>query len=272
MKKLTIIALISFILFSCKEDDAPYPPTLGAGTVTITKEAQTVKIPIVAEMEILDVIMPESAEEWCSYEWSQFEIIVTVAANNLIPREVTFTLKAQAKDGVATLKQEGRNIKDFKQYDIADWEVAAVSDEIVSDGGGASSILNLNDPHGTFWHSDWSIGAPLPHWIVIDMKKELEIDMIQLGWRKYGEKYYYYNKITEVYVGNNPDPAQITNKVGSLKTLATAGNSSDQYQPYHNVGLDLNKGRYLKLVVTESNNGQNSIIAYVKAFKYEGAD
>lgn len=272
MKKLSIIALIYIILFSCKEDEAPYPPTLGAGVVTVTKEAQTVKIPIVAEMEILDVTMPESAEGWCSYEWSQSEIIATVAANKLIPREVTFTLKAQVRDGVATLKQEGRDIKDFKQYDMTNWKIANVSDEIVSDGGGAESILNLDDPHGTFWHSDWSTEAPLPHWIVIDMEKELEIDMIQLGWRGYGERYYYYNKITEVYVGNSPDPTQITNKAGSLKTLATAGTSSDQYQPYHNLGLDANKGRYLKLVVTESNAGQNSIIAYVKAFKYEGTE
>lgn len=272
MKKLTIIALMSFIFFSCKEDAVPYPPTLGAGVVTISMEAQTVKIPVVAEMEILDITMPESAEEWCSYEWSQSEIIATVIANKLIPREVTFTLKSKIRDGIATLKQEGRNIKDFKQYDMTDWEIAAVSDEIVSDGGGAVSILNLDDPHGTYWHSDWSIGALLPHRIVIDMKKELEIDMIQFGWRKYGEMYYYYNKITEVYVGNSPDPAQIIHKVGTLKTLAPSGARSDQYQPYHNLGLDVNKGRYLKLVVTESNSGQNSIIAYVKAFKYEGTE
>lgn len=273
MKKLIILSLISLVLFSCKEDDVPYPPTLGAGTVTITKEGQTVRIPIESEMEILDVVMDGSAEDWCTYEWSQTEIIAVVADNKLTPREVTFTLKAEVRDGTATLKQEGRNINDFKQYDMANWEVSSVSDEIESDGGGAKSILDLDDPHGTYWHNNWgSASATLPHWIVIDMKEEIEIDMIQLGWRKYGEKYYYYNKVTEVYVGNSPNQAQITNRVGLLKTPATDGTSSDKYQPYHNVGLDANKGRYLKLVIPESNSGQNSIIAYVKAYKYEGTD
>ncbi|HCO68380.1 MAG TPA: hypothetical protein DIT04_11580 [Dysgonomonas sp.] len=163
-------------------------------------------------------------------------------------------------------------MNDFKEYSKSNWEVADVCGEIVGDGGGAKSILV--DNHSTFWHNNY--GDPddkLPHWIVIDMKEEIEIDMIQLGWRKHGDNYYYNNKVTEVYIGNSPDHEQITNKVGSLKTIPVgSSHANSQHQPYHNVGLDPAKGRYLKLVVTESNSGQTSIIAYVKAFKYEGTD
>lgn len=272
MKKVIILALATFCFASCKKDAVPYPPTLGAATVTVSRDAQTVNIPIESEMEILEITMPDAAKEWCNFEWTQSGIIATVTFNSLVPREVTFTLKGTQRNGSATLQQSGRKMEDFRQYDMSTWKVSSFSDQIVSDGGGAAAILDLNNPHSTFWHSDWSIGAPLPHWIVIDMNQEVTIDMIQLGWRQYGTRFYHYNKVTEVYVGNSSEPAGLTQKVGSLTTLAPYGASSDQYAPYDNVGLSANSGRYLKLVVPESNNGSNSIIAYVKAFKYEGTD
>lgn len=271
MKRITILALISLVLIGCKEDKVPFPPSLGVASVVVDKEAQTVVMPIVADMEVFDVSMNGSVD-WCTFEWSQSEIVATVQANHLIPREVSFTLVGTVRTGIAILKQEGRDIKDFKEYDKSNWEIANVCDEIVGDGGGAKSILE--DTHDTYWHNNWSnAGDALPHWIVLDMKEELEIDMIQLGWRQYGDKFYYNNRVTEIYIGNSPDPEEITNKVGSLTTIpAGSSHSSDQHQPYHNVGLAPAKGRYLKLGVTESNSGQTSIIAYVKAFKYEGND
>jgi hypothetical protein len=243
---------------------------------TVSKEAQTVTIPIIVEegiSEITDITM--SAVDWCTFEWTESEITATVQENLLPLREVTFTITSPERTGAAILRQEGRDINAFKQHPMTDWEVVDFSDQIVSDGGGAAAILNLDNPHGTFWHSDWGSGAPLPHWIIIDMKQSLTLDMVQLGWRQNGSNFYLDNKITEIYVGNDSAYASFTdaNKIGSLRTLAPNGRASAMYPAYNNVGLSGNNtGRYLMLKVTESNNGVNSIIAYVKAYDYEGTD
>jgi len=270
MKNLTIIALVSLVLLSCKEDDVPYPPTIGAAEVTVTKEAQTVTIPIVADMDILDVTMDEESEEWCSFEWRGSEIVATVQANELITRQASFSIKGSIRDGSGTLIQQGRNMK---EYGKASWTIVAVSDEKVDDGGGAVSILV--DDQTTFWHNDYgNAEAVLPHWVVVDMQEERQVDMVQLGWRQYGTKYYYNNKVTNVYVGNSPNHDEITTMVGSVTTLPYGGGShaSDKHKPYHNIAVTPSKGRYLKIEVAESNTGQNSIVAFVKVFQDMGTD
>lgn len=272
MKKIYLLLLVTLVFSACKEDNVPYPPTIGVANTTVSKEAQTVSLPIVSDMKVLNVTMDESGASWCSFEWNESEIIVDVQANKLIPRQVTFNIEGEVRSVTTVLSQEGRKLSDFEEHSKANWEIADVCDEIVGDGGGAIAILE--DSHSTFWHNNWANADDvLPHWIVIDMKEELSVDMIQLGWRQYGDSYYYNNRVTNVYIGNSPDPAALTNKVGSLTTIPIGNSHVDsKHEPYHNVGLDKAKGRYLKLEVTESNSGQTSIIAFVKAFQYVGND
>lgn len=54
------------------------------------------------------------------------------------------------------------------------WEVIEVSSEEITDGGGKNSILD-GKPE-TYWHNRWRNNeAPLPHYLIIDMKKEYQI-------------------------------------------------------------------------------------------------
>lgn len=84
-----------------------------------------------------------------------------------------------------TTKYEGQNTL---QYDWTKW-TATGSDVETSDGGGYASLFS--EDRTKYWHSQYSDGgAPLPHWLVIDMKEELECISFAIGRRAYGENNY----------------------------------------------------------------------------------
>ncbi len=69
-----------------------------------------------------------------------------------------------------------------RPVDRSSWEILSVTSEQL-DGGPATSMLDgdLN----TYWHNRWSGGTdPMPHVMVIDMKKEMEIRKIDFHRRK----------------------------------------------------------------------------------------
>lgn len=269
MKKILIFFLALITLSACKEDDVTVIPNLFVENTTITKEAQTITMPIVADMKVLNVTVDESGASWCSVEWTEDEIVATVKANRLIPRDVILTIEGEMRTVTTTLSQEGVNIDDFKEYDRSNWKVIGFCGEIVGDGGGAAAILK--DGNDTFWHNNYGDSKDvLPHWIIIDMKEEINVEMVRLGWRKAGDNYYYNNKVTNIYIGNSPEHEKLlNNRVGSLTTIPTGkSHASKDHKEHHNIGIEPTKGRYLMLEVTESNNGQTSIIAYVKTYVY----
>lgn len=264
MKNIIAITLLSLLVLSgCKEDSVPFPTLLSAKETTITKDAQTITIPIETTKSIVEVTADAASAEWCQFDVQGTNIVATVSANAKIIRTANFTIKGEDRVATTKLHQEGLMVLHNK----ANWEVVGFCDEIASDGGGAKAILE--DKHDTFWHNNWSNGNDkLPHWIIIDMKEELDVDMVRLGWRKSGSSYYYNNKVTDVYIGNSPEYTDMTNKVGSLTTLPVGtSHASKDHLPFHDVDLKPAKGRYLMLEVTESNSGQTSIIAFVQAYK-----
>jgi hypothetical protein len=129
-------------------------------------------------------------------------------------------------------------------YDRSDWEVLAVSDETASDGGGMHKLLDGD--HGTYWHSQWDGGnAPLPHWAVIDMTSSKRIIKIET-YRRSGNTD---TKTLQYFVGDNPDAdAGTWVKIG--EGAFTSGNILTIDIPSD---VDTAKGRYLKLLLPDSN-------------------
>lgn len=62
--------------------------------------------------------------------------------------------------------------------DRSAWTATASSDKAGSDGGTAQVLLD-GDPE-TYWHSMWGPDAPLPHWILVDLKKEYEVGIVEV--------------------------------------------------------------------------------------------
>lgn len=148
----------------------------------------------------------------------------------------------------------------FPQYvklNDSEWEIIEVSSEEAGGegpvNGYATALIdgNLN----TFWHSKWSGSSlPLPHTIVIDMKEQFSVSSIDL-WRRNNNKdtktvkyelsedNLNWMELGEIDFPNSPNPR---NRILELEELKT--------------------GRYLKLIVTESNNAPHASIAQVNVF------
>lgn len=103
----------------------------------------------------------------------------------------------------------------FYELERNDWTATASSDKAGTDGGTAQTLLDGNS--GTYWHSMWSPDIPLPHWILIDMKKEYEVNAVEV-YKKLtnsdckkldilismdGENF---NQIGTIEYGNTPEP------------------------------------------------------------------
>lgn len=62
--------------------------------------------------------------------------------------------------------------------DRSTWTATASSDKAGSDGGKAQVLLDGSSD--TYWHSQWAPDAPLPHWILVDMKKVHEVAVVEV--------------------------------------------------------------------------------------------
>ena len=122
----------------------------------------------------------------------------------------------------------------------ATWTIADFSSEEPGEGapnGLAAAILD-GDP-ATFWHSQWA-GTPavVPHYITIDMIEEFTVVQVDLSRRENNTD----TKAGEFYISS--DNATWT-KMGSF----TMENTNDAQA----FACKKSKGRYLKVVITESN-------------------
>lgn len=144
----------------------------------------------------------------------------------------------------------------YTDADRTDWSISASTEEKVGENNGKYGIATcmLDGDLASFWHSQWDgEGAypPLPHEIIIDMKSQQDILSIELARRL-----------------NN----------GDIKTVIfSIGNKEDSWTELGQLNFSSNKainaqtlllpepvrGRYIRVLITGSNNGVNASIAEI---------
>lgn len=140
------------------------------------------------------------------------------------------------------------------KYDSSSWTVLSASDES-SDHGGRIALLdgNLN----TFWHSAWEDeSAPLPHWAVIDMQSLKKISRIEI-YRRAGNTD---TKSVELYVSDQSD-----GNAGGWKKTGN-GMFGDGDSISISIPESAEQGRYLKLLLPDSNNEPSTSVAEIYVY------
>lgn len=139
------------------------------------------------------------------------------------------------------------------EFDRSEWEVIDYSDQQADDGGGVGTLFDGD--FSTFWHSSYGEGpAPLPHWVIIDLKSVKNITQIvthRAGNTDANTIQYWTSD------DSNPDAA-------SWEIIAEGVYASDEDA----LVLDLEKSgvtskRYLKLVLPDSNRATYTSISEV---------
>lgn len=270
--KIHIFLLALICLFSCKEDDIPYygyAVLENGNKIVLDQKSGSLDIPVKTDISIGEVI-PDEGSEWCTGVVKDGVITLTYTDNNGdYGREGSVLIRLGHHDLLLSIYQRSSGINHIEvENPIGDetlsW-TATCSDEEVNDGGGVNMIFN--DDQTKFWHSGYSPSlAPLPHWIIVDLKKEMDINQIRLGWRRYGDRYYVSTKRTEILVST--DGVNFTQTGGVIVREATEGSlSSEKYSPYTDCPFPTVKARYVKLNITESNASNGTCnVAYFKVF------
>lgn len=270
--KIYIYLLTLICLFSCKQDDIPYHGYAvfeEGNKVIVNKDSGSVDLPIKTDIAAGEVIAKEGSE-WCSGTVKNGIVTIAYESNDgAFGREGFLTVKLGYHNLNLSVYQRSSGINHIEvenpiSNESLSW-TATCSDEEVSDGGGVSMIFN--DDQTKFWHSGYSPSlAPLPHWIIVDLKTEMEINQVRLGWRKYGTRYYVSTKTTEILVST--DGINFTPTGGVIVREATEGGlSSDKYSPYSDCPFPAVKARYVKLNITESNSSNGTCnVALFKVF------
>lgn len=142
------------------------------------------------------------------------------------------------------------------KYDRSLWEVLSVSDVSTSEGGGMAALIDGD--LSTYWQSAYEGGdAPLPHWAVIDMQTSKKISRIEL-YRRTGNKD---AKSIELYVSDHPD----ANAVGWIQIGTVVFEEGDSSSITIPGSIDV-KGRYLKLLLPDSNREPYTSVAEVYVY------
>lgn len=162
---------------------------------------------------------------------------------NYFPTFVIFS-----KEEWNTFNAEGQ----YPKYDRSSWSIESFSTEEAEKDGPAVAANILDDKPGTFWHSQWfgeGSNPPLPHTIVVDMQSSRKVSSLELARRKD-------NKDLKTIEFEISEDNAAWKYIGTLSFPNNANpNSKVLYFP------DGEKGRYLKLKVTESNNSANASIS-----------
>ncbi|MDR1098061.1 MAG: discoidin domain-containing protein [Tannerella sp.] len=275
---LLAIALMA-VYGGCKDTDHPY-----VGYIIIQRaviEASGGSATVTADTDISEPIriiaIDEAGAEWCSVSVSGKNITVTAAQANP-SREDFRTATVTVRCGYRVLeftvlqKFEGQR---YLEYDWTLWS-ATGSDVQASDGGGYPSLFK--DDRTNFWHSQYSpaLTEPLPHQIVVDMKKELSVAMVRIGRRYYAANGNNYPtvKTMEIYAGTDDENyTRVGGFTFSLPWTAPDGTvingNSPLIPPYEEVTLtEKTTARYIKLLITETNNTTGACqVSYFKAYE-----
>ena len=140
-----------------------------------------------------------------------------------------------------------------EQLDRTEWTAEANTEELVGEvqnnSGPVECLLDGNLQ--TFWHSQWQNGShALPHEVIIDVQKECTFTQFALVQRE-GSNY--------VKAGN----FQVSSDKAHWETVGDF--SMKQESGAQVFGVTPTKGRYFKILITESYNGNNSALAEVYA-------
>ena len=141
-----------------------------------------------------------------------------------------------------------------EQLDRTEWTAEANTEELVGEvqnnSGPVECLLDGNLQ--TFWHSQWQNGShALPHEVIIDVQKECTFTQFALVQRE-GSNY--------VKAGN----FQVSSDKAHWETVGDF--SMKQESGAQVFGVMPTKGRYFKILITESYNGNNSALAEVYAY------
>jgi hypothetical protein len=194
--------------------------------------------------------VPDDASE--SIVWtSANSSIATVNKSGIVTAQTLGITTVTASSGDITKTIE-INISELYKCDKTGWTVE-VSDEKPSDGGGKNMIIDGNYDGNKFWHSQWGPDTPLPHWAVIDMKASVEAGRITTQRRNTD------TKTLQYFIGDNPDA-----NAGTWTKIAEG-----TYASNNTLALDVAEpvsGRYLKLVLPDSNRAPFTSICEVDVF------
>lgn len=175
-------------------------------------------------------------------------------SSSFIPEELSIDTFSVAWD------QYSGKFPTIYKYDKKDWRVLEVSDSKEGDGDGKDALLDNN--LDTYWHSNYGDGvnAPLPHWAIIDMTSSKKIFKIDTHRRKGNRD----AKTIQYYVGPNADAnATSWTKIGEANFASDKDNIEILI---NNSSSTLSLGRYLKLVITDSNNAPHMSIAEIQVY------
>lgn len=276
MKKLSylMLFLLSVIMYGCAETEQPY-----VGYITVEDpemlEAEGGSVNLTA---ITDISSPISCEvdktgaEWCTVSVNGKEITINTVANpNKDFRTATVKVRCGYREESFTVTQKFDGFK--YQYDWSDW-TATGSDVQEGDGGGYPSLFS--ETRTTYWHSNYSESVPCPHWLIIDMQKELPIAMVRVGRRYYAGNGNNYPtvKVMEVYTStDNENFTAVGGFTFELPWTAPDGTvvngNSPKVPGYEDIVFsEIKTARYVKLVITDTNNTNGTCqVSYFKAFE-----
>lgn len=135
----------------------------------------------------------------------------------------------------------------------AGWSIVGFSsEEATGESGGANgkAIYIIDGNKNTYWHSQWQGSiAPLPHYLTIDMKQSFTISQIDMYQRQ--------TSLVEVQT----KACQFFISEDNINWSLLGNFSAQKTRDLLSFPVKKGKGRYLKVVVTESyfNNGVGSI-------------
>ncbi|WP_291528533.1 discoidin domain-containing protein [Bacteroides sp. UBA939] len=274
MKKLSYLLsfLVAVILYGCAETEQPYVGYIVIERAVVESSANSTAT-ITADTDISSPItIVDEGAEWCDVNVNGKEISITTNQANTGSnfRTTTVRVKCGYRETAFTVLQK-YNGQQYLEYDWTKW-TAIGSDVQANDGGGYPSLFS--EDRTKFWHSQYSpANAPLPHWIVIDMKEELECAQFSIGRRAYGTGPTNYPSVKTMEIHASTDNENFT-KVGgftfALPWEAPDGTmvngNSTLVPPHEDIALPAPvTARYIKLIITETNNTTG--VAQVSFFK-----
>lgn len=228
----------------------------------------------VVDLSIQDIIIPEEniSLEYLGDQYQLGEKIVVIPST--APRDrIEYSssndeVASVSQNGVITAKSKGEAIVTLRTTDGTDIEKTVnvqVEAELHYDGWSVTAS-SYNASQGTpeailvdgdkpFWHSKWEGGeAPLPHWLLIDMKEEKLITEFLVERRGYN------NDLRKAIVEISRDGETFT-QVGILDW---GGVPKEDYIRF--VAFAKQNARYIKLTITESNRGNVASINRVRVY------
>ena len=189
---------------------------------------------------------------------STTDLAVTLNGNGLTPGEYILPIRLDnvslfniAENAVYPLVVRVVGIK----LDRAGWSIQANTEERTGEGiGNGVATCLLDGQLSTFWHSQWSGGSiPLPHEIVVDMKKETTLTNISLTERQHDS--YRDVKGGEFFVSSD-----------KLNWTAVGTFEAQKVLEEQIFSITPTKGRYFKIKITDSYRASNSSLAEIHAY------